>query len=165
MEAGGGIPGGSFHAYHSNPFCSPPLTAIDRFLCGQSHFSHQQLQNSSANSNETVVSLGNGFCTSASSLSGGANISHEDYSWPNGLDQEVSLFDGFFLGEDVLKTTQQNMYNNNNNNNNPHDNGLEKDQQVKAAEEISKGVGKRGKKACNSETFLIKGQWTEEEDR
>ncbi|XP_024926543.1 transcription factor MYB119 [Ziziphus jujuba] len=168
MEAGGGIPGGgSFHhAYTNNhPFCScrppvgPPLTAIDRFLYGQSQYSHQQTPQNSANSNETV-SLENGFCSSGFSLSVGGAISED--SWPNGL-EEVGLFDGFFLDEDVLllHTTQEN----NNDNPNP-DNGLGKEVQVKAVEDqVSNGVGKRGKKGCSPETVLIKGQWTEEEDR
>ena len=62
---GGGFGYGNFqphhHQHHHHPLYrpSPPLTAIDRFLVGQSHFSQRQAQNSGRNDGNGVS--GNGF--------------------------------------------------------------------------------------------------------
>lgn len=161
---GGGFSGSPFHAYkhlhNQNPFYrpGPPLTAIDRFLCGQTHLSHPQYTQDNTNSNQTVP-CANGFCSFVQS--GGA-VCGEGNSWPsiNGLYQEaVSFFDGLFVDdeEQVLNGCDSTS-------------GYKEDhdQAIKAVEDqVYKGlvvVGKRGNKKASSET-LIKGQWTEEEDR
>ena len=61
---GGGFDYGNFqphHHHHHHPLYHPslPLTAIDRFLVGQSHFSKRQTQNSGRNDGNGVS--GNGF--------------------------------------------------------------------------------------------------------
>ena len=61
---GGGFGYGNFqphHHHHHHPLYrpSPPLTAMDRFLVGQSHFSQRQAQNSRRNDGIRVS--GNGF--------------------------------------------------------------------------------------------------------
>lgn len=163
---GGGVSGSSFHAckhlHNQNHFYrpGPPLTAIDRFLCGQTHFSHQQHPQNNANNNQTV-SGANGFCSF--SLTDGAICGEENY-WPsiNGLQQEaVSFFDGLFLEDEDHEEQVLNW-------SDSTSGYKEDDQAIKAVEDqVSKGVvvvGKRGNKKASSET-LIKGQWTEEEDR
>ncbi|KAF3439558.1 hypothetical protein FNV43_RR17836 [Rhamnella rubrinervis] len=164
---GGEVSGSSFHAYkhlhNQSPFYrpGPPLTAIDRFLCGQTHLSHQQYPQNDTNNNQTVHGA-NGFCNFR--LSGGA-ICGEENSWPNvnGLHQEaVSFFDGLFLDDEDHEEQIRNRSDSTSGN-------KEDDQVIKGVEDqVSKGVvvqvGKRGNKKASSET-LIKGQWTEEEDR
>ncbi|KAB5520388.1 hypothetical protein DKX38_024707 [Salix brachista] len=116
---GGGVGGrfGNRNSQNDRSSIYPPLTATDRFLCGQSHFTPQNIQNK-----ETIVS-NNGLCGfyPPSGATGAV-------PWPNF--QETSFADGLFVGGDSLYWTHEG---------NPN-----------------------GKGSCAT---LIKGQWTEEEDR
>jgi myb proto-oncogene protein len=100
----------------------PPLTAIDRFLYEQNHFSQQQAQNYAKNK-EVLVS-------------------------DNGL---FSFVDEFFVDGEPLNWMHER---------NPN---MDFKEEVKAVGKNSKSVAKKAKK-CSSEA-LIKGQWTDEEDR
>ncbi|KAJ6777695.1 MYB PROTEIN-RELATED [Salix koriyanagi] len=115
-----------------------PLTAIDRFLFGQSHFTPQNIQNK-----ETIVSNNGlcGFCPPSGAT--GA------VPWPNF--QETSFADRLFVGGDSLYWTNEG---------NPNG-GL--NGKVNVSGKSSKGIAKKTKKG--SCATLIKGQWTEEEDR
>ncbi|KAJ6299546.1 hypothetical protein OIU76_020501 [Salix suchowensis] len=137
---GGGV-GGRFrnrNLQNDRSSIYPPLTAIDRFLFGQSHFTPQNIQNK-----ETIVSNNGlcGFCPPSGAT--GA------VPWPNF--QETSFADGLFVGGDSLYWTHEG---------NPNGGLYGK---VNASGKSSKGVAKKTKKG--SCATLIKGQWTEEEDR
>jgi myb proto-oncogene protein len=123
-EGGGGGACGNGNSQNNPPLYrpGPPLTAIDRFLYGQSHFSQQQAQNYAKNK-EVLVS-------------------------DNGL---FSLVDGFFVDGEPLNWMHER---------NPN---MVFKEEVKAVGKNSKSVGKKAKKG--SSEALIKGQWTDEEDR
>ncbi|RDX70707.1 Transcription factor MYB119, partial [Mucuna pruriens] len=125
----------------SNPtMCSagPPLTAIDRFLWGQqSHFHKQQPHNVADHSHAGVL---DGFVAS----SGGSAYK---FLWPNGTHHQVSFIEQIFANEEALNWTQQAC--------------LKED--VHVLGKIVKGVGRRPNKG--SSVPLIKGQWSDEEDR
>ncbi|CAI8596856.1 unnamed protein product [Vicia faba] len=112
----------------------PPLTAIDRFLCGQrSHFP-QNIDD------ENYCSFG------ASPFS---------YVWPNNnmVTQETSFVDHLMGDEEVMNWTQPipSLY-------------VEKEDLVNGlGKGAAKVMGKRPKKV--SSLSLIKGQWSDEEDR
>lgn len=159
MEGGRGVGGGSDHFGHQNlpnnhrsiiyrP--TPPLTAIDRFLYGHSHFSTQQkyIQNNNDINKETLAStnrLCGVFPPSGGAIGGGV-------SWSSF--QEASFVDGLLVdGDHCLNWTYEG---------NPNED-LNADHQVKASGKSCKGIGKKSKKG--SCATLIKGQWTEEEDR
>ncbi|KAJ9698636.1 hypothetical protein PVL29_007615 [Vitis rotundifolia] len=66
---GGGFGCGNFQSHHPVYRPSPPLTAIDRFLVGQSHFSQRQTQNSERNSGDVVSSNGfHDFCSASGAI-------------------------------------------------------------------------------------------------
>ncbi|XWS53024.1 hypothetical protein CRYUN_Cryun11dG0122400 [Craigia yunnanensis] len=155
MEGVGGR-GGAFG--YGNLLCSnkssvckpsPPLSAIDRFLWGQSHSSHQQYskQNNVNISNATVGSttdhgLLRGF--SFSSDATGGYVAGD--SWQS--NHEESFVDGLFVdGENLALTDDKN----------PNMEMKEVNVSMKSL------VGKRNKKAVSA--ALIKGQWTDDEDR
>ncbi|XP_030926968.1 transcription factor MYB64-like [Quercus lobata] len=142
---GGGVCG---HANSQNnpPICrfGPPLTAIDRFLYGQNHFSHQQTHTNIARNKDLLV-LDNGLCNfppPRGAIGGGV-------SWPSV--QEVNSVDEFFVDREPLNWTYERNTN------------MGFNEESKVEVKSSKGLGKKAKKA-NSAT-LIKGQWTDEEDR
>ncbi|TKY47123.1 Transcription factor MYB98 [Spatholobus suberectus] len=151
MKGIGGGGGGAIIPIHgcenlrvTNPsMCSagPPLTAIDRFLWGQqqSHFAQkQQPQNVANNGHANVL---DGFA-----CSGGSNYK---ILWPNSA-QEVSFVEQLLANEEALNWTQQ-----------VHTLCLKED--VHVLGKNAKVVGRRPKKG--SSVPLIKGQWTDEEDR
>lgn len=147
MEGGVGGGGGGFghRNLQNNPHIyrpTPPLTAIDRFLWGQSHFKHQHIQDSERNK-EKLVST-NGLCSFSSSSGAIGAVSLPSF-------QETSFVDGLFADGDSLNWTHER---------NPNE--VLKDE-VKVPGKNFRGTGKKGKKGSSS--ALIKGQWTEEEDR
>lgn len=115
----------------------PPLTAIDRFLWSQNN----------AKNKEGFISS-NGF----SSFGGATGDLQACSNWPPSSLGEASLDELLFLdhGEAMTWPPEKNQ--------NPNM-GFKEDQ-VKVG---SKGAGKRAKKG--SSVPLIKGQWTDEEDR
>lgn len=142
---GGGVCGRT-NSQNNPPICrfGPPLTAIDRFLCGQNHFSQQQTHNNIAR-NKDVLLLDNGLCNfppPRGAIGGGV-------SWPSV--QEVNFVDEFFVDREPLNWKYERNTN------------MGFNEESKVVAKSSKGLGKKAKKA-NSAT-LIKGQWTDEEDR
>ncbi|KAJ4835432.1 hypothetical protein Tsubulata_039320 [Turnera subulata] len=123
---------------------TPPLTAIERFLWGQSHFTQQQsVQNSPRN--QEMPASDEGLC-GFSSVAGAIG----SVSWPSF--QGTSFSDGIFPEGASFNWTQEIS---------PKE-GL-KAEVVKAPGKAGKGMGKKAKKGSCAN--LIKGQWTEEEDR
>lgn len=148
MESGGGGGGGGCSSFgygnlQHKPHIyrpSPPLTAIDRFLWGQSNFSQQQTQNNVKN-NERVVLPTSGAIGAAYG---------SEFLWAN--NQEASFVDGFFAdGETLINWSHGRNQN------------VSTNEENKVATKSCKGTGKRAKKG--SSAALIKGQWTDEEDR
>jgi myb proto-oncogene protein len=133
MEEGGGrgvLGNGNSQSNPSIYRPCPPLTAIDRFLYGQSHFSQQQTQNNAKN--KQVLVSDNGFC-----------------SFPP---FRGAIVDGFFVDGEVPLNWMHER--------NPN---MGFKEEVKVVGKNSKSTGKKARK-CSSEA-LIKGQWTDEEDR
>ncbi|KAI4305228.1 hypothetical protein L6164_028607 [Bauhinia variegata] len=131
------------HILKSNPTmhrpAGPPLTAIDRFLWGQqSQFSQQQTQNIAKNNRARVPAAGFGGFR----CSGGATLR---FVFPNSTTQAASFIDDEALNWTYFQTPTLST------------NVME--DLVKKA----KGVGRKNKKG--SSMTLIKGNWTEEEDR
>ncbi|XP_060197303.1 transcription factor MYB119-like [Lycium barbarum] len=125
----------AFHPYQDLPKNHPPLTAIDRFLLSHENYFPQR------NSNERTFHE-NGFCEFSHFL--GANESSSissthanGISWPNL--PEPSFMEGFFINE--------------------QENGLF------GHEKNKKVSGKNAKEGTSTTNYLIKGQWTDEEDR
>ncbi|GAV74463.1 Myb_DNA-binding domain-containing protein/Myb_DNA-bind_6 domain-containing protein [Cephalotus follicularis] len=119
----------------------PPLTAITRFLWGQNlQTSRQQTQKDIKNKETTLVST-NEFCGFSSSIGAFSGV-----PW-----QEESFLDELFADGEGINWTQER---------NPNF-GLK--EQEKVAGKSSKLIAKRTKKGTL--TTLIKGQWTDEEDR
>ncbi|KAG6792783.1 hypothetical protein POTOM_001941 [Populus tomentosa] len=146
MEGGGGVGGrlGNRNLQNNRPNIYPPLTAIDRFLFGQSHFTpHQNIQNNDKNKETTVSNNGScGFYPPSGAIAA--------VPWQS--IQETSFVDGAIgVGGDDLNWTYEG---------NPNG-GL--NGKVSVSGKSSKGIGKKTKKG--SCATLIKGQWTEEEDR
>ncbi|CAL5388576.1 unnamed protein product [Camellia sinensis] len=127
---------------------SPPLTAIERFLSSKNnHFSHKQTQNNVHNQGLLVpASVYGGFSSSGGAIGGYSS----DFLGPSF--SKNSFMDGLFHDSETLKWTYEidpNM-------------GLREDD--KSTERNCKRVAKRAK-CGSSTTTLIKGQWTDEEDR
>ncbi|XP_040994233.1 transcription factor MYB119-like [Juglans microcarpa x Juglans regia] len=153
MEGGGeGTVTGGDACGHGNspsnyPICrsGPPFTAIDRFLYGHNtHFSQTQTQNHAKNK-EVVVS-DTVLCSvprSWGAIGGG-------FSWPN--IPEVNVSDEFFVDGETLNWMHEGS----------PTMGLKEKVEV-SGKSSSKGVGKAARKG--SSEALIKGQWTDEEDR
>ncbi|CAL5334039.1 unnamed protein product [Camellia sinensis] len=150
MEGAGGG-GFGYVNLQNNPSLyrpSPPLTATERFLSSKNnHFSHKQTQNNVHNQGLLVpASVYSGFSSAGGAIGGYSN----DFLGPSF--PEKSFMDGLFHDSETLKWTYEidpNM-------------GLNEDD--KSTEKNCKGVAKRAK--CGSSTStLIKGQWTDEEDR
>ncbi|EEF36731.1 myb119, putative [Ricinus communis] len=147
MEGGGGGGGGySLGNLQNNPsICGPappPLTAVDRFLWGRSHSSTQ----SNVKNKETLVSTNGLYEFSSSSGAIATGVS----SWP--CFQEINFVDGLFADGDNHSYWAYDT--------NPN---VGYEEEVKVSGKSSKGIGKKAKKGpCPT---LIKGQWTEEEDR
>lgn len=120
----------------------PPLTAIDRFLWGQhNHFPQKKLQQNVDDQN--TYSFG---CSNASTYS---------FMWPNNnnmMSQEASFVDQLLANEEVMNWTQQ-----------IPSLCVEKEDAINGLGKGAKVVGRRPKKV--SSFSLIKGQWTDEEDR
>nr|XP_027112712.1 transcription factor MYB64-like [Coffea arabica] len=162
MEGGGGL-GGSFP--YGN-YCQgdhhlrlpllkprPPLTAIDRFLCGQRHFSQLEILANFKNK-ATLVPVNSDF---VSSSSGGAIHGHAGggglLSWPITLPPSrdaSSSVNGVLCNKESTPNLSPEM--------NPNV-GLEKEEDLPR---VPRGTGRRGK--GDPSVALIKGQWTEEED-
>ncbi|KAL7247333.1 hypothetical protein ACSBR2_002282 [Camellia fascicularis] len=150
MEGAGGG-GFGYVNLQNNPSLyrpSPPLTAIERFLSSKNnHFSHKQTQNNVHNQGLLVPASVYGGFSSSSGAIGGYSSDFLGLSFP-----EKSFMDGLFHDSETLKWTYEidpNM-------------GLSEDD--KSTERNCKGVAKRAK-CGSSTTTLIKGQWTNEEDR
>ncbi|XP_004295744.1 PREDICTED: uncharacterized protein LOC101298695 [Fragaria vesca subsp. vesca] len=127
------------HHHHHQLFRpGPPLTAIDRFLWSQNN----------AKNKERLISSSNG-CSSF----GGAMADLQPCSnWPPSSLGEASLDEMLFINHgDAMTWPPEKIQN---------PNMVFKEDQMKVG---SKGVGKRAKKG--SSVPLIKGQWTDEEDR
>ncbi|KAL6967653.1 hypothetical protein U1Q18_033461 [Sarracenia purpurea var. burkii] len=151
MEGGGN--GGFGYGYLQNKPTlyrpSLPLTAIERFLLGNNYFSHQHIQNSRQNQGSLTPASGyHGF----SSADDGAIDGYYSGGFLWSSLPETSFVDGFFPGGETLNWTNER---------NPNV-GLNEDHKSGGLRN-SDGVGKRAKGASSSS--LIKGQWTDEEDR
>ncbi|XP_065879580.1 transcription factor MYB119 [Euphorbia lathyris] len=124
-EGGGSFTDGNLQktpsSYLSIP---PPLTAVDRFLGGRSHFSEQQ---------QTPSKETSWVCD------------FSEFEWPSF--EEIEFVDSEKLNFFTCDTNP-NM-------------GLGVDVSVSVSDDHKKSKGKKGKK----DGILIKGQWTEEEDR
>lgn len=125
-----------------------PLTAIDKFLSSQSQYylydhDHQQPQNN-ANQNQELVSS-NGLCCFSS-------ISVDSIREERSL-QESNFDDQLFLDEEDLNYCLQER--------NPLT--FLQEEVKKDGESIIKRRQKRAKKGSSAK--LIKGQWTDDEDR
>ncbi|CAL5334029.1 unnamed protein product [Camellia sinensis] len=150
MEGAGGG-GFGYVNLQNNPSLyrpSPPLTAIERFFSSKNnHFSHKQTQNNVHNQGLLVpASVYGGFSSSGGAIGGYLS----DFLGPSF--PEKSFMDRLFHDSKTLKWTYEidpNM-------------GLSEDD--KSTERNCKGVAKRAK-GGSSTTTLIKGQWTDEEDR
>lgn len=113
----------------------PPLTAIDRFLYGQNHFSQQQ----QTQNKQVLVSADNDFINPP---------------FRGAIVQEaVSFVDGFFVDGEPLNWMHER---------NPNM-GFKEEVKILVGNKNSKSLGKKAKKG--SSEALIKGQWTDEEDR
>ncbi|XP_075082077.1 transcription factor MYB64-like [Nicotiana tabacum] len=115
----------------------PPLTAINRFLWSdQSQFSSQQ--------NESVFPHFYDFSSYSNSASGSS--SHEKvFSWTSFPEPGI-----FFNEQNSVRWNNQ-------------ENGIA-DEMI-SSEKNSKETGKKAKQGASSTTVVVKGQWTEEEDR
>lgn len=157
---GGGAGGGGFgdgNLQNNPPLYKPcpPLSAIDRFLWGQNHFSHQ---NSVVVKNkQTLGSIGNGFADFSSSSGAITSYGSVGVSWPSSRNDHhiMSLDEGapFFDEETCSWLHERNL--------NPN---LGSNEEARMVENNSKRTGKKKVKVGYSSS-LIKGQWTEEEDR
>ena len=148
MEGSGG--GGGFgygNLQNKPPLCKPslPWTAIEKFVSRNDHFSHQNSQNNVQNKDVLVFASGYcGFCPSDGAISG--------FLWPNSL-PDTSLVERFFHERESLNWRASKR--------NPKF-GLNGETRLEVVN--SKGVG--GKRAKGGSSMaLIKGQWTDEEDR
>ncbi|KAK7305374.1 hypothetical protein VNO77_43279 [Canavalia gladiata] len=120
----------------------PPLTAIDRFLwTQQSHFPYKQQPHNIANNSH--ASVFDGFSSSSGST--------YRFLWPNSTQEASFVVDQFLANEKALKWTPQNPT------------LCMKDLQQVSGKN-AKVVGRRPKKGSYN-VPLIKGQWTDEEDR
>ncbi|KAK7387223.1 hypothetical protein VNO78_27830 [Psophocarpus tetragonolobus] len=121
----------------------PPLTAIDRFLLvQQSQFSHKQQKPQNVANNGHASVLDASFA-----CSGGSTY---NFLWPNSTHQELSFVEHMLANEEALNWTQQVP-------------ALCLKDDVYLSGKNTKVGGRRPKKA--SSVPLIKGQWTDEEDR
>ncbi|KAL3579995.1 hypothetical protein D5086_017830 [Populus alba] len=150
MEGGGGGGGGGgrfSHQYLQNNRSiyqpTPPSTATDRFLLCQSHYTPQNIQNDDK-SKETLVST-NGLCGFSPPSGAIGAVPWQSFS-------ETSFVDGLFVDGDSLNRAYDG---------NP--NGGLSGEVNNVSGKSCKGMGKKTKKG--SCATLIKGQWTEEEDR
>ncbi|GAU34124.1 hypothetical protein TSUD_66030 [Trifolium subterraneum] len=138
---GASVGGGDHIKITNHSSIGPPLSAIDRFLWSQqNHLPQKKLQQSVDDQN--MCSFG---CSNASTHS---------FMWPNNnmiMTQEASYFDHLLANEEVMNWTHQ-----------IPSLCVEKDV-VNGLGEGTKMVGRKHKKV--SSFSLIKGQWTNEEDR
>lgn len=153
LMEGGGEGGGGDACEHGNFLSNHPMicrsgqpfTAIDRFLYGHNHhFSQTQSQNHAKNKEVHVSdTLFSSFSQYLGAIGGGS-------SWPS--IPEVSFSDEFLVnGDQPLNWMHEGSPNM----------GLKG--KVEVSGKSSKGVGKVAKKGYSE--ALIKGQWTDEEDR
>ncbi|XVF46696.1 hypothetical protein PTKIN_Ptkin03bG0048700 [Pterospermum kingtungense] len=130
------------------PKPSPPLSAIDRFLWGQNHSSHQQYHSTQNNvkvSKETVLGSNTDELLRGFSFSNGAIGGYvAGVSCQSNL--EKSFFDGLFAEGDKNPNME-----------------IMKEAMKAPMKSFPTGVGKRNKKVASA--ALIKGQWTDDEDR
>ncbi|XP_062085529.1 transcription factor MYB119-like [Humulus lupulus] len=181
--------------HHSNFSCKParpPLTAIDSFLSGQSHHltnntssDHQlQLAHDHDHQSNVVSSSENGLWDFSSSSTTvvdhnnntnhyyGAITSGVHFSWPmssltgadHHQDHQASFFEGLFVDDDDdhhgvveagMNRTQDRIMN------------IDTCLNEEVAEMMINSCKEMGKRALKkaSSAALIKGQWTDEEDR
>ncbi|KAF5744522.1 transcription factor MYB44-like isoform X1 [Tripterygium wilfordii] len=139
---GGGVNGGGEGIGYANYQTHPP---IHRPSCPPfsaiDRFLWGQSSHFSTQKNCKESGVG-GFSSSSSSTGGGGGVLWDCF-------QETKFLDGFYGDGESLNWTQER---------NPKE-----EVRVGAKSGSNKGVGKRGKKVCNEP--LIKGQWTDEEDR
>ncbi|XVF68944.1 hypothetical protein PTKIN_Ptkin11bG0041800 [Pterospermum kingtungense] len=136
---------------------SPPLSAIDRFLWGQNHSSdHQYSTHNNVKISKGTVGLGS---ATDNGLLCGFSFSNTDaigsyvagVSWQSNLVEE-NFLDGLFVDGETLALTDDK---------NPN---MEMEQVNVSMKSFPKGLGnKKNKKATSA--ALIKGQWTDDEDR
>ncbi|XP_040992111.1 transcription factor MYB64-like [Juglans microcarpa x Juglans regia] len=140
------------NSQRNRSICLPglPFAAIDRFLQygdQNHHFSQQQAKNHAKN--KEILISNSGLCSFTpyrDAIGGG-------FSCPN-INPEVSFADGFFVDEEPLNWIYEKI---------PiMAAGLKQEVKVTGSKS-SKGAGKNAKKG--SSEALIKGQWTDEEDR
>ena len=134
---------------------SPPLSAIDRFLWGQNQYSslHRQQYPTQNNVNiskgrvlgSTTEGMLRGFSFSSDAVGGYV----AGVSWRSNF--EESFVDGLFVDGDSHPLADDK---------NPK---IETKEVKVSMESFPKGVGKRNKKVTSA--ALIKGQWTDDEDR
>ncbi|KAH7836458.1 hypothetical protein Vadar_001546 [Vaccinium darrowii] len=153
MEGGGFGYGNLTNNPPSYKPCSsttPPLTAIGRFLLGNNHFSNKNTQNNVQNEGSLISPCGfNGF----SHFDGAIDHSYSSstgFSWPSR--PEMSFLDRLFVDGESLNLRNEG---------NPNLGLNEESNSVMG--NCKGGGGKRGRGA--SFANLIKGQWTDEEDR
>ncbi|KAI4382428.1 hypothetical protein MLD38_008396 [Melastoma candidum] len=129
---------------------SPPITAIDRFLWSQNNsiLYPSCPERRSTNHGTFVASGANG--SSSFQSHGAVTIRPEESSWTNNS-PDVSLVDSLFLNHD---NCQEDLI---------YDDGNPKDVGMQVTKKSAGGSTKRARKAHAS--TLIKGQWTDEEDR
>ncbi|KAF9675457.1 hypothetical protein SADUNF_Sadunf09G0034300 [Salix dunnii] len=147
MEGGGeGGVGGRFSPQNlqNNRSIYPPLTATDMFLFRQSHYTPQNIDQEDDKNKETLVST-NGLCVFSPPRGAIAAA-----PWPSF--SETGFVDGLFVDGDSHTWRYEG---------NP-DGGLSGGVNAVSGKSC-KGTGKKTKKG--SCATLIKGQWTEEEDR
>ncbi|XP_057512689.1 transcription factor MYB119-like [Actinidia eriantha] len=139
MEGGGGFGYGNLQ--NKPPLCKPSLsfTAIDKFLSENDHFSLQNSQNKEA----LVFASGYSGLSPSDGAIGG-------FLWPDNLPDTI-LVERFFHERETLNWASERNSNF----------GLDGENRLEVGN--SKGVGKRAK--GGSSMALIKGQWTDEEDR
>ncbi|WRX33196.1 hypothetical protein QQP08_026380, partial [Theobroma cacao] len=136
---GGGFGYGNLLSRSSVYKPSPPLSAIDRFLWGHNH---SKISKGTVGSTDGLL---RGFSFSSDEIGGYV----AGVSWQSNL--EESFVDGLFIdGGSFALTGDKNP------------NMETKEVQV-SMKSFPKGVGKRNKKVASA--ALIKGQWTDDEDR
>ncbi|GMI92206.1 myb domain protein 119, MYB DOMAIN PROTEIN 119 [Hibiscus trionum] len=126
---------------------TPPLSAIERFLWGQNHSSHHKPYSTQNNVN---ISKGTALGSTADGLLRGLSFCNDAIGGYASLGRNLdeSFIDGPFVDASADDHKNPNM---------------EMKQVSMKSLSFPKGVGKKNKKIASS--ALIKGQWTDEEDR
>ncbi|KAL4334791.1 hypothetical protein GQ457_07G035170 [Hibiscus cannabinus] len=131
---------------------SPPLSAIERFLWGQNHTSHHKPYSTQNNVN---ISRGTALASTADALLRG-------FSFSNGA------IGGYLAGASLGRNLEDSfnidgLFVDGDNHASADDKNPNMEMKEVSIKSFPKGVGKKNKKIASS--ALIKGQWTDEEDR